>query len=273
MRRGKICAALMLATCFLLVLTCAFALWDQVVWPEPSGDVVLENQVLLVDASHVSDGYYMVRIEESSTTRYKLQVKCNGKKFPEYDLKADGEWTVFPFQLGNGQYTITLYKLVSNKGYAVAGKVTVDVKLSGEYAPFLAPNQFVNYREDTEAVAIGDALCAGLTTDAEKFEAIRLYIHDNYQYDYERARNAKSGLLPDIDYCTTNKMGICQDLSAMAACMLRTQGIPARFCIGYMGNQYHAWLMVLLDGKEVRYDPSNDINDVVVNNYTLERYY
>lgn len=273
MPRGKIWAAMAFVACFLVVFTCACALWDQLVWPEAPGEVQLQDQVLLVDASHASDGYYMVRIDESSTTRYKLRVTMGNKKFPEYDLSADGEWTVLPFQFGSGKYTISLFKRVSSKGYAPAGKISIDVQLADDNAPFLVPNQYVDYDQETNAVAISDELCAGLSTDEEKFEAIRQYIHDNYQYDYDRAKSVTSGMLPDIDYCTTYKMGICQDLAAMAASMLRVQGIPTRFCIGYAGNIYHAWVVATIGDQDVRYDPANDINDVTLKTYTLERYY
>lgn len=272
MRRGRVCAAIALTTCFLLVFTAVYALWENCVWPDASGEVVVQDHVLLVDASNAAKGYFMVRVEETSSARYKLLVQTGNKKVPYYDLSADGEWTVLPFQLGSGKYTITLYKQAS-KGYANAGKVTVDVALSDENAPFLVTNQYVHYTQETEAVAISDELCVGLTSDAEKLEAIRVYIHDNYTYDYQRAATVTSGTLPDIDYCTTNKMGICQDLAAMAVCMLRVQGISARFVIGYAGSQYHAWLVAEIDGTEVRYDPTNDMNDVTLNQYTVERYY
>jgi len=272
MRHGKICFTLILTACFLLVLSGACALWANLLWPEADGEAVLEDGMLVVDASHAADGYCMVRVDGDGSARCKLRVQVGKKKVPEYDLTADGEWTVIPFQLGNGNYTITLFKRAS-KGYTTGGKLKVDVQLTDENAPFLVPNQYVNYEPNTEAVALSDELCAGVGSDAEKLEAIRVYIHDNYLYDYDRAKSVKSGTLPDIDYCTTNKMGICQDLAAMAACMLRVQGIPARLMIGYTGKIYHAWVVALIDGEEVRYDPANDINDVTPKSYTLERYY
>lgn len=272
MRHRTFWIALSLTACFLLVLSGARALWENLLWPAADGQAVLEDGKLVVDASHAADGYCMVRVDGDGSGRCKLRVQLGKKKVPEYDLTDDGEWTVIPFQLGEGTYTITLFKRAS-KGYTTGGKLKVDVELTDENAPFLVPNQYVNYTADTQAVALSDQLCAGLSGDAEKLEAIRVYIHDNYEYDYDRAKSVKSGTLPDIDYCTTNKMGICQDLAAMTVCMLRVQGIPARLMIGYTGKIYHAWAVALIDGEEVRYDPANDINDVTPKSYTLERYY
>lgn len=65
-----------------------------------------------------------------------------------------------------------------------------------------------------------------MTDDREIFETIRGYIKANYMYDYVKAATVAGGTLPDIDGCYEKKMGICQDLAALAACMLRVQGVP-----------------------------------------------
>lgn len=80
-----------------------------------------------------------------------------------------------------------------------------------------------------------------MTDDREIFETIRGYIKANYMYDYVKAATVAGGTLPDIDGCYEKKMGICQDLAALAACMLRVQGVPTRLMVGYAGKMYHAW--------------------------------
>ena len=47
--------------------------------------------------------------------------------------------------------------------------MTVSVKLDDPYAPFLGPNQYVHYTQDTEAVKTSYALCEGMTDDREIF--------------------------------------------------------------------------------------------------------
>ncbi len=93
-----------------------------------------------------------------------------------YDLNGSGESEVFPLQMGDGQYTCTLYANTEGSKYAQSGRVTVSVSLSDEAAPFLAPNQEVWYTQDSAAVQKSYELCEGLSSDAEKFDAIRQFI-------------------------------------------------------------------------------------------------
>ena len=53
-------------------------------------------------------------------------------------------------------------------------------------------------------------------------------------YDYVKAATVAGGTLPDIDGCYEKKMGICQDLAALAACITqgRTLEERARLAIG-----------------------------------------
>ena len=56
--------------------------------------------------------------------------------------------------------------------------------------------------------------------------------------------------------------------------MLRTQGLPARLMIGMADNNYHAWVVVKMNGKEQLYDPTAAVNGIAnVKKYTVERYY
>ena len=57
-------------------------------------------------------------------------------------------------------------------------------------------------------------------------------------------------------------MGICQDLAALAACMLRVQGVPTKLMVGYAGKMYHAWNSVVIDGEEVLYDPTLELSAI-----------
>ena len=268
-RRLKRCAA---AACLLLCIAgAALALYDAI-WPQQSGTNVLTSKSLVVDASNASQGYIMAH-GDAGKKRLKLRVSQGQYKLT-YDLGTAGEYEIFPLQLGNGSYTVELFENVSGKKYSAEGKVTVDVKLDDTYAPFLGPNQYVNYTQDTEAVKTSYELCAGMTDPQEIFETIRTYIRTNYAYDYNKAATVTTGTLPDIDGCYETKMGICQDLAAMAACMLRVQGIPTRLMVGYAGRMYHAWNMVLINGEEVLYDPTIELNAVESGQtYTVERYY
>ena len=108
----------------------------------------------------------------------------------------------------------------------------------------------------------------------EAYQAICDYIQTEYVYDYIKAVTVSPGEMPDIQGCFENKMGICQDLSAMIVAMLRSQGISSRLMIGYADANYHAWTSTNIDGEELFYDPTAALNAIAVpSEYSLERYY
>lgn len=272
-RQWRIMACVM-AWCLVLLCGTAWALMDGIVWPEATGEAVSTADKLTVDYSHADKGYVMVH-GPATDKRLKLQVDTKSGKLV-YDINGKQEWEIIPLQLGKGQYTFSLFVQASGNKYASGGKMSITADLDNDNAAFLVPTQYVYYEPDTPAVAKSDEICAGLTSDQEKFDAIRAYIKGNYQYDFVKANTVTTGTLPSVDYAWENGMGICQDLAALAACMLRVQGIPTRLDIGYVGkNYYHAWNNVVIDGQLVQYDPTMDVTDAAVpgGGYRLERYY
>ena len=83
----------------------------------------------------------------------------------------------------------------------------------------------------------------------------------------------KSGYLPDIDDTLAKRKGICFDYSAVFACMLRVQNIPAKLIIGYADRYYHAWNSVLIEGKWERYDLTFADSGTKISKYTQEAFY
>ena len=76
----------------------------------------------------------------------------------------------------------------------------------------------------------------------EVIEQVYNYIIDHFTYDYDKAANVVSGYLPVVDSVYTSNTGICFDYAAVMATMLRSQNIPTRLEVGYMGDVYHAWI-------------------------------
>ena len=268
-RSATVCLLAVFTVCFVVV---AAALLENAIWPEASGDKVLSSSELTVDCSHADLGYFMAK--GAKKNGLKLRVSKGGSQLM-YDVNPNGEWEVFPLQMGDGKYNISLFTNVSGNKYASSGSVDLDVKVTDPETVYLVTNQYVSYDQETEAVAKSEELCEGLTTDAEKFEAIRNYIRENYAYDFDKARTVKGGTLPSVEYLWENGKGICQDLAATAACMLRVQGIPTQLVIGYVNrNYYHAWNSVFIDGQQILYDPTADLDAIPANpSYTVERFY
>ena len=227
---------------------------------------------MTLDLTNTSEGYFMAAVSQKTSHRMKLRVTKDGETLT-YDLNGNGDFEVFPFQLGSGKYEISLYENVSGKKYSSAGKLSVNVSLKREDGAFLYPNQYVNYTKTTKAVAVANQLCAG-KNEKETYTLIRKYIMENYAYDFIKSVTVAAGELPDIDGCYEKKMGVCQDLSALMVCMLRSQGIPAKLMIGYADKNYHAWTVTYVADKEVFFDPTAALNAITKPvSYSVERYY
>ena len=223
----------------LFVCFSAFASADSkaAVWPEQT-TVTNTSGKLMLDTSGASDGYFFAAVSRNTTHRLKLRVIKDGTTLT-YDLKADTSYELFPFQLGAGYYEIYLYENVSGKKYSQEGVIGINVKMDNPDAAFLVPSQYINYTKASEAIAMADSLCEG-KGEKEAFEAVCKFMSTSFAYDFIKAVTIKPGMLPDIDGSYKKRMGVCQDLSAIMACMLRTQGIPCKLVIGYADKQYHA---------------------------------
>ena len=264
-------AALLLLAGILALLSGAAVAEGSAKWPSDPSKKLKTNGKLRLDVNNTAEGYFLASINKQSKRRMKLRV-VKGKETLTYDLNGNAEFEVFPLQLGSGKYEISLYENVSGKKYSQAGKVTLNVKLSSEDAAFFYPNQYVNYTVMSAAVAKAEELCAG-KSDQEAYKAVCDFMQSSFVYDFVKALTIKAGMLPDIDGAYTKRMGVCQDLSAIMCCMLRTQGIPARLMIGYADKNYHAWTMTMVDGSDLFFDPTAALNAITVKQYSIERYY
>ena len=218
------------------------------------------------------DGYFKAYICHKTIRRLKLRVVKNRIELI-YDLNSNGDPEVFPTQLGNGRYEITLCENLSGNKYAKVGTINLFVKMEDKNAPYLHANQYINYSDSSDVVLKARALCIG-KTDEQKFVAIRNYIKQSFVYDFIKAATTKTFVLPDIEHSFSNHRGICQDLAAIAVAMFRSQGIPSKLCIGYVDRQYHSWSELFIDGEWQLYDPTCEINSLnKIKNYKLERWY
>lgn len=242
--------------------------------PEAPGTVVYENSGTIVDASHSDQGYIMIKHQSSKLLKMRLSL---GKANLYYDLNNEGEFEAFALSFGNGEYKVEVFEQTKKKKYSSASSLTFSATVADESLPFLYPNPYVWYNENTQAVAKGSEICAGANTDAQKVEAIYRYLLENMTYDYtfadEVAKGNNKGYIPDVDRTLDTQTGICLDFAAIMACMLRTQGVATKLVIGYADKMYHAWNLVLVDETWYQYDVTMAICNGVVKKYTTERVY
>jgi len=252
-------------------MACALYAAAELFLPSASGDVVFVKDELVVDASHADQGYLMAK-HDPDDKPLKLRLTC-GKNSMTYDFEPNGAYDIFPLQFGNGSYKLEVFRQVSGKRYTPLLEQTIEVALVDETLPYLYPNQYVNFTWESEAVLKSYELCYGADTEMEKYQSIYRYMANHMIYDFDKARSVKQGYLPVVDDVLFEQKGICFDLSALMAAMLRAQGIPTQLVIGYADKIYHAWNMVYLDGQWILCDITSDIMCMDVGRYTTERFY
>ena len=213
-----------------------------VLQPEASGEKTERCDVAEVDYSHTEDGYIMVRYFGETDRRLKVLLKGPSTTY-NYNL-PQGQWTVFPLSDGEGSYQAGVYRNTGGTKYATVMMARFEVVLKDEFAPFLRPNQYVNYLDAPDTMEMASQLCTGLEHPLEKVAAVYDYVVKNLSYDDERAATVKSGYLPVLDEVLAEKKGICFDYAALMTAMLRGQEVPCKLVVGYAGSVYHAWISV-----------------------------
>ena len=210
--------------------------------PVASGTDVQGNGKAEIDASNTGDGYVMIRYLGGGPAKIKVIVTGPSSVKYTYNLNAAGDYETFPLSDGNGAYKIGVYRNVEGTKYATEYSVTLNVTLKDEFAPFLLPNQYVNYTADSKIVQKAKELTKDCNDEVASIKAIYEFVVSNLTYDKQRAETVQSGYLPDLDSVLAEKKGICFDYAALMTAMLRSQGIPCKLVVGYAGTTYHAWI-------------------------------
>lgn len=214
-----------------------------VLMPMASGTQVKRADSAVIDYSNTEDGYVMAQYTAATSKKLKAQVTGPSGTTYTYDLTA-GVWATFPLSDGNGSYKVTIYLNISGTKYSTVVSTSFSVSLKDEFAPFVRPNQYVNYTNAPKTVAEAKALCSGKTDPLDKVKAVYNYVVKTLAYDKQQAAAVKSGYLPALDAVLTRQKGICFDYAALMTAMLRSQDVPCKLVIGYAGTAYHAWISV-----------------------------
>ena len=209
---------------------------------EATGTKEERSDAAVIDYSNTQDGYVMVQYLKEQANRLKVQVKGPTTTYT-YNLNVM-EWTTFPLSDGNGDYQVLVYENVVDNKYAIVLSTGFNVELEDEFAPFIRPNQYVDYLGADKTIDKAMELTKGMKDPLEKVEAVYDYVVGNITYDHDKASSVKSGYLPVLDNVLDEKKGICFDYAALMTGMLRSQGVPCKLVVGYAGSVYHAWINV-----------------------------
>ncbi len=218
--------------------------------PAHPGKRVARNEKAEVDYSNAADGYVMVCFTAKSDRRLKAKVTGPATEGGyQYNL-TQGEWTTFPLSDGSGKYEVKVYEQNPATGkYAVVLTANFTAQLTDEFAPFLRPNQYVDYADAANTLAKAAELTDGVEKNLDKVEKVYDFVVGHLTYDTKRAKTVESVYLPELDKLLESGKGICFDYAALMTAMLRAQNVPCKLVVGYVdagGSQpaYHAWINV-----------------------------
>lgn len=211
---------------------------------QADGTVTYGCESVIIDASHISEGYIMVSY---TGTNEKVKLQITGPDEVVYTYDLHGDYETFPLTAGSGSYTVGVFENIEGTSYSTLFTQTIDVKIDDEFGPYLYANQYVNFDGDSKVVEKAEELSKPCNDDLEVIEQVYNYMISNFTYDYDKAESVQSGYLPDVDEVFEAQTGICFDYAAVMAAMLRSQRIPTRLEVGYAGDVYHAWISTYIE--------------------------
>jgi len=186
-------------------------------------------------------------------------VTANTNEATRYYYKlTEGENEVnVPLTRGAGTYKIRICKVLSTGKASVLKTKEVTLTESASEEVFDVSNIIVDYTAKATYIKKAASLTKSCKTETAKVKKIYKYIITNYAYDYELLSvKASTSYYTPINLNTyKRKLGICYDISALFAAMLRSVGVEARVVTGYTPNvkEYHAWTQIWDSSKEKWY--------------------
>ncbi len=223
-----------------------------------------------VAISDNKDGTVSVKYDNNTGTKIAVMVIKSGsdKKYSYFSTAQKMDIDV-PLTLGNGQYSVGVYKHVSGTSYSPLVIEEVSLQLSDPNKAYLTSNQVISWNTKNAAIKKATSLTKKCKTEYAKVQKIYKYIVKNYHYDYAKLAQNQAGQLtnyiPDIEVIYKQKRGICYDISVLNASMLRSLGIKAKMVKGYPvnkyydGSVYHAWNKVYCKKKWIIIDATCDM--------------
>lgn len=210
---------------------------------DKTGSEVYNDADVSIDASGKNDGYVLVKYSGNAAKIRMLITTPQGNTY-NYLISKYDEYLAYPLSEGDGTYNVAVYENVVDDQYATL--YAADVVASGliDEKVFLYPNAYVDFNDNTKAVAKGSEIVESATNDLDAVKLVYEYVTENIEYDYDKAETVQSGYAPVVDDTLSSGTGICFDYASLMATMLRTQGIPTKLEVGYCGDVYHAWISV-----------------------------
>lgn len=199
------------------------------------------NDLVRLDLSHTNEGYIGVHYL-GTNIKPKTQITLPDGTVYTYNLS--GAIDYFNLPEPSGEYTVSIYENTTGTKYSKLYRTTFNVEEVNDHIAFLYNNQFIDFNENTLAIAKSSEVVAKATSELDKIQLIFNYVVSHLDYDHELAKTVTYGYIPNLDEVLNSGTGICFDYAALMACMLRTQNIATKMEFGYVNEVYHAWISV-----------------------------
>ena len=208
-----------------------------------------DNGVWIVDNQN---GTVTVTYDNSSNKKIAVTVKKDGSSIQyNYFLTESSINAEIPLTVGNGTYKISVLKNIADSRYSPLSSEEVSLSLSDSKSAYLTSNEMISWNTTNNAIKKANALTKKYKSQTSKIKTIYKYIVTKFHYDYDKYSKNSSGNLayytPNIEETYATKKGICYDIAALTASMMRSVGIETKMLTGYPasqyynGAQYHAW--------------------------------
>ena len=207
--------------------------------PEAPGTLTIGNELVTIDISNSSEGYFIVEYA-GECTKVKLQITCPNTTTYTYNLSSGTD--VFPLTKDSGSYKFSVFENIEGTQYSTIFSEEAEINISNSMGPYLYPNQYVNFSAASPCVEKAKELATPCNNDLEVVSNIYNHVINTVTYDYKKAETVQSGYLPNPDDTLATHTGICLDYACLMASMLRSQRIPTHMEVGYAGEVYHAWI-------------------------------
>lgn len=205
-----------------------------------------------IDTSNLAHGYVGARAVNQN--RLKFQVLKDGMAY-NYDISNDGIPIICPLNMGDGTYEFRVMQNTSGSSYVQLYSTNADVRMENEFQPYLRPNVFCQFDEDSLCVQQARELASSASNEGDVVKSVYEWLTSNISYDTEKAEMLAdtTGYIPIPDSTLNSRTGICFDYASLAAAMFRSLGIPCQIITGYVSpdNIYHSWNMIYINGTWV----------------------
>lgn len=170
---------------------------------------------------------------------------------------------IIPLQMGDGEYTVKIYTKYRNK-LKYLDKTTIEALNTQDITMYLDAQYYGDYSKCTEELfQISKRLMVHTNTQEEFIENCYKYVCE-YEYNETRQKEIERNQIkiykPDIQNIIDEQSGICLDKACLMASILRLNDIPTKVVSGNVGNEYHAWVEVLINEEWKYFDPTLKTN-------------